>query len=137
MNYLLPIVGAYLVLNGILIGGQAATIEQQILSALGVGFGLLAIGLGALIGVVKIGFARLEKRLSSAPEEKQLPPAPKTATSSEQPPPLSEKRSLLDRLAASRAFKTHLGPDQDVAKMTPTEIGEAQRLARGWKPKSN
>jgi hypothetical protein len=136
MNYVLPIVGAYLVLNGIVIGGQAATIEQQILSALGVGFGLLAIGLGALIGVVKTGFARLEKRLSSAPEEKQ--PAPKTAASSEQLPPSSEKTSLLDRLAASRTFKTHLfGPDLDVAKMTPAEIGEAQRLARGWKPKSN
>jgi hypothetical protein len=71
MNYVLPIVGAYLVLKGIVIGGQAATIEQQILSTLEVGFGLLAIGLGALIGVVKIGFARLEKR---------LPPPPKTAT---------------------------------------------------------
>jgi hypothetical protein len=138
MNYVLPIIGAYLVINGIVIGGQAATIEQQILSALGVGFGLLVIGLGALIGVVKIGFARLEKRLSSAPEEKQLPPAPKTATSSEQLPPLSEKTSLLDRLAASRPFKTHLfGPDLDVANMTPTEIGETQRLARGWKTKSN
>lgn len=138
MNYVLPIVGAYLVLNGKVIGSQAATIEQQILSALGVGFGLLAIELGALIGVVKIGFARLEKRLPSAPEEKELRPAPKTATSSEQPPLQSEKSSLLDRLAASPAFKSHLfGPDLDVAKMTPTEIGEAQRLARGWKPKSN
>jgi hypothetical protein len=101
MNYVLPIVGAYLVLNGIVIGGQATTIEQQILSALGVGFGLLAIGLGALIGVVKTGFARLEKRLSSAPEEKQ--PAPKTVASSELPPS-SEKTSLLDRLGSMRPW---------------------------------
>jgi hypothetical protein len=67
MNYVLPIVGAYLVINGIAIDVQAATVWQQILAELGIGFGLLTIGLGALIGVTKIGFARLEKRLLSAP----------------------------------------------------------------------
>jgi hypothetical protein len=118
------------------IGGQAATVEQQILSALGVGFGLLAIGLGALIGVVKIGFARLEKRLSL--EEQQLRPVPKTATPSDQLAPLSEKTSLLDRLGASLAFKTHPPrPNLDLAKMTPTEIRETERLGSGWEPKSN
>ena len=104
MNYVLPIVGAYLVLNGIMIGGQATTIVQQIVEYLGVGFGLLAIGLGALIGVVKTGFARLEKRLSSALEEKQLSPPPETATSSEQLPPPSET-PMLDRLGSMRPWK--------------------------------
>jgi hypothetical protein len=72
--YALPLVGAYLIINGIDIDRQATTVYGQILARLGIGFGLLAIGLGALIGVVKTGFARLEKRLSPAPET--LPPAP-------------------------------------------------------------
>ena len=78
---------------------------QQIVAELEFGFGLLAIGLGALIGVVKIGFARLEKRLSSAREEKQLPPALETAVLSEQLPPPSETTSLLDRLGSMRPWK--------------------------------
>jgi hypothetical protein len=105
MNYVLPIVGAYLVINGIVISGQASTVMQQIVAELEIGFGVLAIGLGALIGVVKIGFARLEKRLSTALEEKQLPPAPKTAAPSEQLAPPPEKISLVDRLGSMRPRK--------------------------------
>ena len=91
--YALPLVGAYLIINGIDIDRQATTVYGQILAQLGIGFGLLAIGLGALIGVVKTGFARLEKRLS---------PAPETAASSEQLPPPSDKPSLLDRLGSMK-----------------------------------
>ncbi len=104
MNYVLPIVGAYLVINGIMIGSQATTAMQQIVEYLSFGFGVLAIGLGALIGVVKTGFARLEKRLSSALEEKQLSPAPETAASSERLPPPSET-PMLDRLGSMRPWK--------------------------------
>ena len=95
MNYLLFIVGAYLVINGLVIGSQAPTALQQIGAILHAGFGVLAIGLGALIGIVKTGLARLEKRLSSAP---------KARASSEQPPSRSEETPMLDRLAGSRIF---------------------------------
>ncbi len=88
MNYVLPIIGAYLVINGIVVGSQAPTIMQQIAGLLYAGFGLLVIGIGALIGTVKIGFARLEKRLT---------PAPGAATMAS--PPASEK-SLGERLSA-------------------------------------
>jgi hypothetical protein len=98
--YALPLVGAYLIINGIDIDRQATTVYGQILAQLGIGFGLLAIGLGALIGVVKTGFARLEKRLSPAPET--LSPAAETAASSEQLPPPSDKPSLLDRLGSMK-----------------------------------
>jgi hypothetical protein len=105
MNYVLPIVGAYLVINGIMIGVQATTATEQIVEYVSFGFGVLAIGLGALIGVVKTGFARLEKRLSSALEEKkQLSPEPETAASSEQLPPPSET-PMLDRLGSMRPWK--------------------------------
>jgi hypothetical protein len=99
MNYVLPIVGAYLVINGIMIGGQATTAMQQIVEYLSFGFGLLAIGLGALIGAVKTGFARLEKRLPPAPEKQ--PPAPEVAAPS---PPPSEETSLSDRLGSMRPW---------------------------------
>jgi len=134
MNYVLPIVGAYLVINGIAIASQATTVFQQIGADLQFGFGLLAIGLGALIGVVKTGFGRIEKGLLSTSEKpstqetKQQPPPP------EQQPPPPEKISLLDILAASR-WRRRTNPD--VAKMNPSEIEEAQRLARYWKPEKN
>jgi hypothetical protein len=98
MNYVLPIVGAFLVLNGIVTAANATAVMQQIVGELEFGFGVLAIGLGALIGVVKIGFARLEKQLSSAPKAA----APETAASSEQSPPSSAP--MLDRLKSMRPW---------------------------------
>src|SRR5271170_379692 len=80
MNYVLPIIGAYLVLNGIVVGSHGVTAEDQVYAELGIGFGLVAIGLGALIGTVKAGFSRLEKRLSASLKEgqpvKEAQPAP-------------------------------------------------------------
>jgi hypothetical protein len=136
MNYVLPIVGVLLIIYGMQIDHNATQLEEQVLSALEVGFGLLAIGLGALIGVAKKGFARLEKRLSTAPERERAPPMAETATSLIHRAPPPEKRSWSDKLDDWFAGeKTDpVRPDQDLARMTPTEIREAQRLAGDWKP---
>ena len=67
MNYVLPIIGIIFVAVGLNDTQQATTIMHQILGELAVGFGVLIIGIGALIGVIKNGFARLEKRLTPAP----------------------------------------------------------------------
>jgi len=101
MNYVLPIIGAYLIFNGMVLGSQATTAMQQIGGELDVGFGLLAIGIGALIGAVKIGFARLEKRLASAPAA-AVPAAPAPEQLPTPPAPATE--SMLDRLQLMRPW---------------------------------
>ena len=96
MKYVLFIVGVLLIISGVATGTQATTVSQQLLAESGFGFGVLAIGLAALIDAVQFGFARLEKRLSSASKEKLFSPEPMTVAPSE--PPLSEKPSMLDSL---------------------------------------
>ncbi len=102
MNYVLPIIGAYLVINGIMVDSQASTIMQQTAGILYAGFGLLTIGIGALIGTVKIGFARLEKRLTPAPVAATVSaPAPEP----EQPSPSpKESESYWNRVGLMRPW---------------------------------
>jgi hypothetical protein len=81
MNYALYIIGLVFVGIGLVSVVDAANIHDNIeliFAQLAVGFGVLSIGLGAVIGVAKQGFARLEKQLSSAT---------KTTDLSEQPAP--------------------------------------------------
>jgi hypothetical protein len=82
MSYALYIIGLVFVGIGLISVVDAANIHDNIeviLAQVAVGFGVLSIGLGALIGVVKQGFARLEKQLS---------PATKATDFSQQPAPL-------------------------------------------------
>jgi hypothetical protein len=79
MNYVLYILGLVFVGIGLISVVDAANIRDNIeviFAQLAVGFGVLSIGLGALIGVAKHGFARLEKQLSSGTQTTDLSEQP-------------------------------------------------------------